>query len=155
MSQCRGLNQIFAVCEEILSRVTKAAASDTIQMGSAYSNLVSENITHTDPWLWSAHIFMRVSVLTTGLSVASWPLWPILHSVCERLKQTHEPGYRRPARYLHDVCLCPVLSSILKNCSLDCKGVLRVPNSNFGWRNQKWTTGSLSLSPHPAAATKP
>ncbi|KAL1258433.1 hypothetical protein QQF64_011677, partial [Cirrhinus molitorella] len=42
----------------MLSRVTEAAGSDTIQMGSAYSNLVSENITHTDPWLWSAHIFM-------------------------------------------------------------------------------------------------
>ncbi len=56
--QCCWVNQIFAVCEEMLSRVTKAAGSDTIQMGSAYSNLVSENITHTDPWLWSAHIFM-------------------------------------------------------------------------------------------------
>lgn len=58
MFQCCWVNQIFAVCEEMLSRVTKAAGSDTIQMGSAYSNLVSENITHTDPWLWSAHIFM-------------------------------------------------------------------------------------------------
>ncbi len=56
--QCCWVNQIFAVCEEMLSWVTKAAGSDTIQMGSAYSNLVSENITHTDPWLWSAHIFM-------------------------------------------------------------------------------------------------
>lgn len=66
MFQCCWVNQIFAVCEEMLSRVTKAAGSHTIQMGSAYSNLVSENITHTDPWLWSARIFMssgRVSIL--------------------------------------------------------------------------------------------
>ncbi len=94
--QCCWVNQIFAVCEEMLSRVTKAAGSDTIQMGSAYSNLVSENITHTDPWLWSAHIFMSSGEGFDSLRALRRPadLWPkrARFSIRRMLFQTNTPA---------------------------------------------------------------
>ncbi len=72
------VNQIFAVCEEMLSRVTKAAGSDTIQMGSAYSNLVSENITqHRSMAVVSPHIhelWRGFRFSPASPSPASWPL---------------------------------------------------------------------------------